>query len=110
MRSCAAKTFLRACAASGPEEWAGLDGELRALSGDDWRSVCDLAYRTDLVGLVARGLAWAQEATGFRAPVLEMLAQSRRARLMRHLVAKAAARRITDGFRARAIPFVVFKG
>lgn len=110
MTSPAAKTFLRACAATGPEHWAGRGGELRALTDSDWRSVSDLAYGTDLVGLVARGLAWADEATGVRVPVLGTLSELRRMNLMRHLAARAAARRIAERFAARGIPFIAFKG
>lgn len=110
MTSPAAKTFLRACAATGPEQWAGRSGELRALTDTDWRSVSDLAYGTDLVGLVARGLGWAEEGTGFRAPVLGTLSELRRMQLMQHLAARAAARRLAEAFAARGIPFIAFKG
>jgi hypothetical protein len=95
---------------TGPEQWDGQGGELRAMTDADWRSVADFAYGTDLVGLAARNLGWAEEATGFRAPILGTLSELRRVHLLQHLAARAAARRIADAFVTRSIPFIAFKG
>jgi hypothetical protein len=106
----AARTFLAACAASGPADWEGRGAELRALGPREWQSVADYAAQHRLAGLVARSLGWIEEATGFQAPVRERLEATRRVQLVRHLASKAAARRIAQALDASAIPFIAFKG
>ena len=108
--SSAARTFLQACAASGPTDWEGRGSGLRALEPQEWRSVADYAVQHSLAGLVARSLGWAEEATGFRAPVLGPLDNLRRSQLIQHLVSKAAARRVAEALAAKGIPFIAFKG
>jgi hypothetical protein len=73
-------------------------------------AVAGYAVGHGLAGLVARGLARAEEATGFHPPVRDELDRVRHGQLARRLVAKAAARRVADTLAARQIPFVPFKG
>jgi hypothetical protein len=106
----AGRIFFDACAATGPADWQAREDALRALSTGAWDAVAAYGHLHGLAGLVARSLGWAEQATGFRAPVLDSLEEARRGQLARHLVFKAAARRLADALQARGIPFIAFKG
>ena len=59
-RSGAETVLLKACSTLDPREWDPDLGLLAALDDDDWRRVEAAAGRYGVVGLVARGLAWAE--------------------------------------------------
>jgi hypothetical protein len=92
--------FLRGCAVASPDDWHGQDPALQALDHAGWKSVADLA----------RNLAWAQDKTGLRVPIVDELAELRRGQLVQHLTRRAAARRVADALVRSGIPFVIFKG
>jgi hypothetical protein len=102
--------FLRGCAVAHPDEWEGQEQALRKLDEEGWNSVAELAKQHGFVGLLARNLAWAQDRTGFRVPVLDELAALRRGQLVQHLARRAAARRAAQALAHHRIPFVIFKG
>jgi hypothetical protein len=102
--------FLRGCAVAHPDDWTGQEQALQRLDGDDWKSVVALATHHGFVGLLARNLAWAQDETGFRAPIVDELAALRRSQLVQHLGRRAAARRAAQALARKDIPFVIFKG
>jgi hypothetical protein len=102
--------FLRGCAAAGPADWQGLEKALRGLDHAGWKSVAVLAVEQGFAGLLARSLAWAQDGTGLRVPILEELSDLRRGQLVQHLARRAAARRAAQALQLGGIPFVIFKG
>ena len=102
--------FLLGCAVASPDDWNGQEEALRRLDGAGWKSVADLAKQHGFAGLLARNLAWAQQKTGFRAPILKELSDLRRGQLVQHLTRRAAARRAAEALASKDIPFVIFKG
>jgi len=102
--------LLKACSTLEPREWDPDLGLLAALDDDDWRRIEACAGRNGVVGLVARGLAWAEERGGPRAPILDSLTSRRWRRLELQLSRRAALGDLVRRFDAAGVEFVLFKG
>jgi hypothetical protein len=102
--------FLRACSVGSADDWAGQGPALRRLDDAAWDRVATLTRRHGMVCLVARNLAWTQQACGFAAPIQAALDAGRAWRTVRQMTLKAAAHQVTQALAAAGVRFVLLRG
>jgi hypothetical protein len=104
------RIFLRACSLQSADDWAGQGPALRRLDATAWDRVAMLTRRHGMVCLVARNLAWTQQACGFAAPIQAALDAARARRTVRQMTHKAAARQVTEALAAAGVRFALLRG
>jgi Uncharacterised nucleotidyltransferase len=104
------RIFLRACSVQSADDWVGQGPALRRLDAAAWDRVATLTRRHGMTCLIARNLAWTQQACGLAAPIQATLDAARGRRTLTQMTHKAAARQVTEALAAAGVRFVLLRG